>query len=67
MPGHAGQNIHGLAKAFMMPRDEPLRAYVDGWLQRTAATGTLDAVFRKHLKRLLSRLANIRDPGCRAR
>lgn len=49
-PAMAGKTFTTSQKAFMMPRDEPLRAYVDGWLQRIAATGTLEAVFEAHLK-----------------
>lgn len=49
-PAMPGKTFTVSQKAFMMPRDKDLRAYIDGWLQRTAATGTLEAVFRKHLK-----------------
>jgi len=48
-PAMPGKTLTVSKKAFMMPRDETLRAYVDDWLQQTMAAGTLEAVFKKHL------------------
>jgi len=35
-------------KAYLMPRDEPWRAFVDTWLELALADGTVAAAFRDH-------------------
>lgn len=47
---HPDQPFDFSEKAFLMPRDIVLKAFVDQWLHRAVATGEYQAVFDKWLK-----------------
>lgn len=49
-PATPGRTFTTSTKALMMPQDEMLRTYIDGWLQRMTAMGRLEAIFEENLK-----------------
>ncbi len=47
MPGHF---LTHLEKGYLMPRDTPLKEYVDLWLEQRIADGTVERLFSRHLR-----------------